>query len=97
MANWGCGPESIFDAVSLAEQYACTKNIDDSDAWNMCFRKDLFEPVVVPAGDKVATDLIYHQIIGGIRSGEYFCRQVSRYWLRVIANMAIIYDASFNC
>lgn len=76
VANWGCGAESVFDAVSLAEQYACTKNRDDPDAWTFYFRKDLFEPVVNPGSDKVATDLIYHQIIGGIRTGEYVCVQV---------------------
>lgn len=77
VANWGCGAESVLDAVSLAEQYACTKKRDDSDAWNIYFRKDLFEPVIIPSGDKVATDLMYHQIIGGIRSGEYNCHEVS--------------------
>jgi len=75
VANWGCGAESVLDAVSLAEQYACTKKRDDSDAWNIYFRKDLFEPVIIPSGDKAATDLIYHQIIGGIRSGEYNCHE----------------------
>lgn len=90
MANWGCSAESVFDAVSLAEQYACTKNRDDSDAWNIYFRKDLFEPVVIPSGDKVATNLIYHQIIGGIRAGEYVCLQVSRNFPRCIAPCNII-------
>lgn len=73
VANWGCGNESIFDAVSLAEQYAHTKNREDQDAWKFYFRKDLFEPVVFSSGDNVATDLIYHQIIGGIQAGEYVC------------------------
>ncbi|XP_074634080.1 myosin-VIIa-like isoform X1 [Acropora palmata] len=76
VANWGCGTESIFDAVSLAEQYAQTKIKEDGpDTWKIYFRKDLFEPVVLSSGDKVATDLIYHQIIGGIRAGEYVCPQ----------------------
>lgn len=75
VANWGCGAESVFDAVSLAEQYASTKNRDDSDVWNLFLRKDLFEPVVNPSSDKVATNLLYHQIVGGIRSGEYVCSQ----------------------
>ena len=78
VANWGCGAESVFDAVSLAEQYASTKNRDDSDVWNLFLRKDLFEPVVNPSSDRVATNLLYHQIVGGIRSGEYVCSQVKR-------------------
>lgn len=75
VANWGCGSESVLDAASLAEQYARTKDRDDPDVWGFYLRKDLFEPVIKPNNDKVATNLIYHQIIGGILTGEYVCSQ----------------------
>lgn len=84
VANWGCGSESVLDAASLAEQYARTKNRDDPDVWGFYLRKDLFEPVINPNNDKVATNLIYHQIIGGILTGEYVCSQVN--WIKETKN-----------
>lgn len=41
----------------------------------MFFRKDLFAPTENITTDKVATNLIYHQIVGGIRAEEYICEQ----------------------
>lgn len=73
VANWGCGKESVLDAVSLAEQYACSKTLNESGAWHLFFRKDLFAPTENISIDKVATNLIYHQIVGGIRAEEYIC------------------------
>lgn len=73
VANWGCGNESVLDAVSLAEQYACSKTLNESGAWHLFFRKDLFAPTENISIDKVATNLIYHQIVGGIRAEEYIC------------------------
>lgn len=75
VANWGCGNESVLDAVSLAEQYACSKTLNESGAWHLFFRKDLFAPTENISIDKVATNLIYHQIVGGIRAEEYICEQ----------------------
>lgn len=87
VANWGCGSESVLDAASLAEQYARTKDRDDPDVWGFYLRKDLFEPAINPNNDKVATNLIYHQIIGGILTGEYVCSQVN--WMRQTKNNSL--------
>lgn len=73
VSNWGCGNESVLDAVSLAEQYACSKKLSDPNDWHLFLRKDLFAPTDNLSGDKVAIDLIYHQIVGGIRAEEYIC------------------------
>lgn len=73
MSNWGCGEESVLDAVSLAEQYACSKKLSDPNDWHLFLRKDLFAPSDHLSSDKVAIDLIYHQIVGGIRAEEYIC------------------------
>ena len=79
VANWGCGNESVLDAVSLAEQYAITKGQYSRGAWQLFLRKDLMEPSLRPSDDKVATDLIYHQILGGVREEEYICNKVNSY------------------
>lgn len=63
----------MLDAVSLAEQYACSKKLSDPNDWHLFFRKDLFSPIDNLSGEKVAIDLIYHQIVGGIRVEEYIC------------------------
>ncbi|XP_078379190.1 myosin-VIIa-like isoform X1 [Oculina patagonica] len=73
VSNWGCGKESVLDAVSLAEQYACSKKLSDPNDWHLFFRKDLFAPTDNLSSDNVAIDLIYHQILGGIRVEEYIC------------------------
>ena len=73
VSNWGCGEESVLDAVSLAEQYTCSKKLSDPSDWHLFLRKDLFAPTDHLSGDKVAIDLIYHQIVGGIRAEEYIC------------------------
>ena len=73
VSNWGCGEESVLDAVSLAEQYACSKKLSDPNDWHLFLRKDLFGPTDNLSGDKVAIDLIYHQIVGGIHAEEYIC------------------------
>lgn len=73
VSNWGCGEESVLDAVSLAEQYACSKKLSDPNDWHLFLRKDLFAPTDNDSGDKVAIDLIYHQIVGGIHAEEYIC------------------------
>jgi len=75
VSNWGCGEESVLDAVSLAEQYACSKKLSDPNDWHLYLRKDLFAPTDNLSGDKVAIDLIYHQIVGGIHAEEYICEQ----------------------
>ena len=73
VSNWGCGEESVLDAVSLAEQYACSKKLSDPNDWHLFLRKDLFAPNDNLSGDKVAIDLIYRQIVGGIHAEEYIC------------------------
>lgn len=62
-----------MDAVSLAEQYACSKKLSDPNDWHLFLRKDLFAPTDNLSLDKVAINLIYHQILGGIRAEEYIC------------------------
>ncbi|XP_031558844.1 myosin-VIIa-like [Actinia tenebrosa] len=74
--NWGCGQESVMDVISLCEQYAQHKNLKIEaigGKWGIFIRKDLFLSSANPSSDPVETDLIYNQVIGGIRFGEYAC------------------------
>ncbi|VDO93467.1 unnamed protein product [Soboliphyme baturini] len=74
VCSLGCGSDHVMDAISQCEQYAVMNGLKDQDAkWLLFFRKETFSPWCIVSEDKTATELIYAQVVQGVRHGEYSC------------------------
>ncbi|XP_031721181.1 unconventional myosin-VIIb-like isoform X1 [Anarrhichthys ocellatus] len=91
-----CG-KHVFDAVSQCEQEMRRQGREEKDTpWTLSIRKELFTPWHDCSVDPISTDLIYRQVIKGIKMGEYTSDKEDEYVQLAAKHYYIQFGSTYN-
>ncbi|XP_042338431.1 unconventional myosin-VIIb-like, partial [Plectropomus leopardus] len=91
-----CG-QHVLDAVSQCEQEMRRQGGEEKDApWRLSIRKELFTPWHDCSVDHISTDLIYRQVVKGIKSGEYTSDKEDGYVQLAAKHYYIKFGSTYN-
>ncbi|XP_040911103.1 unconventional myosin-VIIa-like [Toxotes jaculatrix] len=91
-----CG-KHVLDAVSQCEQEMKRQGKEEKDTpWTLSIRKELFTPWHDCSVDPISTDLIYRQVIKGIKSGEYTSEKEDEYVQLAAKHYYVQFGSAYN-
>ncbi|XP_074506568.1 unconventional myosin-VIIb-like isoform X1 [Sebastes fasciatus] len=91
-----CG-KHVLDSVSQCEQETRRQGRQEKDApWKLSIRKEVFTPWHDCSVDPISTDLIYRQVIKGIKMGEYTTDKEDEYVQMAAKHYYIKFGSAYN-
>ncbi|XP_029380560.1 unconventional myosin-VIIb-like, partial [Echeneis naucrates] len=97
MWSLGSCEKHVLDAVSQCEQEMKRQGKEQKDApWSLSIRKELFTPWHDCSADPISTDLIYKQVIKGIKSGEYISEKEDEYVQLAMKHYYIRFGSAYS-
>ncbi|XP_054452712.1 unconventional myosin-VIIa-like [Anoplopoma fimbria] len=97
MWSLGSCEKHVFDAVSQCEEEMRRQGKKEKDApWALSIRKELFTPWHDCSVDPISTDLIYKQVIKGIKIGDYTSEKEDEYIQLAAQHYYIQFGSAYN-
>ncbi|XP_029309255.1 LOW QUALITY PROTEIN: unconventional myosin-VIIb-like [Cottoperca gobio] len=97
MWSLGNSGKHVLDAVSQCEQEMRRQGKQEKDTpWTLSIRKELFTPWHDSSIDPISTDLIYRQVIKGIKIRDYISETEDEYVQLAAKHYYIQFGAAYN-
>ncbi|CAK6952096.1 unconventional myosin-VIIb-like [Scomber scombrus] len=97
MWSLGSDEKHVFDAVSQCEQEMRRQGkLEKNAPWKLSIRKEKFTPWHDCSVDPISTDLIYRQVIKGIKQGEYISEKDHDYVQLAAKHYYVTFGAAYS-